>query len=76
MIYADLAATHIDTDAEAAFTYAGKALDQLSESWYATGYDRVQEVRHQLTGQQQHRQVRELEDRMRSMVAVNGQRSV
>ncbi|MDP9827308.1 helix-turn-helix domain-containing protein [Kineosporia succinea] len=76
VIYADLAATHIDTDAEAAFTYAGKALDQLSESWYATGYDRVQEVRHQLTGQQQHRQVRELEDRMRSMVAVNGQRSV
>ncbi|MBT0771247.1 helix-turn-helix transcriptional regulator [Kineosporia sp. J2-2] len=68
VIYADLAATHIDDDAEAACTYAGQALDQLSESWYATGYDRVQQVRRQLTSSQQNRQVLELEERMRSMI--------
>jgi transcriptional regulator with XRE-family HTH domain len=76
VIYADLAATHIDNDPEAAATFAGQALDQLSESWYATGYDRVQQVRRQLTGSQQNRQVLELEERMRSVVTMEAQRSV
>jgi transcriptional regulator with XRE-family HTH domain len=68
VVLADLAASHVDDDLEAACGLTGQALDQLSTSWYATGYERVQAVRRQLTPHQQTRHVRELEDRIRSTV--------
>jgi hypothetical protein len=64
VVLADLAASHVDDDLEAACGLTTQALDQLSDSWYATGYERVQSVR-QLTPHQQTRHVRELEDRIR-----------
>ncbi|MFD5654662.1 transcriptional regulator [Streptomyces sp. NPDC127039] len=65
VVYGDLAAV------EAAFgnpreacAYAGQALDQLALTWYATGMDRVREVRRALTPHQHERCVRDLDDRL------------
>jgi transcriptional regulator with XRE-family HTH domain len=66
VILADLAATYIEEDVEAACALTTQALEQLGDTWYATGFERVQAVRKQLTPHHQNRQVRELEDRLRS----------
>jgi tetratricopeptide (TPR) repeat protein len=44
--------------------YACDALDQLARTWYATGMDRVREVRRALTDWQGEQCVRELDDRL------------
>ncbi|GGQ02436.1 transcriptional regulator [Streptomyces mutabilis] len=65
VVYGDLAAVEaLSGNAEAACEYAGKALDQLAVTWYATGMDRVREVRRALTAHQHERCVRELDDRL------------
>ena len=51
---------------EAACQYALQALDQLERTWYATGMDRVREVRRALAPHQQEQCVRELDDRLYS----------
>jgi transcriptional regulator with XRE-family HTH domain len=66
VLLADLAATHINDDLEAACALTTQALEQLGDTWYATGFERVQAVRKQLTPHHQNRQVRELEDRLRA----------
>jgi transcriptional regulator with XRE-family HTH domain len=75
VVLADLAASHVDDDLEAACGLTAQALDQLSDSWYATGYERVQSVRRQLTPHQQTRHVRELEDRIRTTSASGADHS-
>ncbi|MFV0135780.1 transcriptional regulator [Streptomyces sp. HMX87] len=65
VVYGDLAAVEAATgNTEAACEYAGQALDQLAATWYATGMDRVREVRRALTPHQHERCVRELDDRL------------
>jgi hypothetical protein len=49
---------------DAACDYAVQALDQLSLTWYATGMDRVREVRRKLTPWQGDACVRDLDDRL------------
>ncbi|MFF4588819.1 transcriptional regulator [Streptomyces sp. NPDC001388] len=65
VIYGDLAAVEAAAgDPERACDYACKALDQLTVTWYATGMDRVREVRRMLAPHQHQRCVRELDDRL------------
>ncbi|MFD8392187.1 transcriptional regulator [Streptomyces sp. NPDC059680] len=65
VIYGDLAAVEAASrDPERACEYAGKALDQLAVTWYATGMDRVREVRRALAPYQHERCVRDLDDRL------------
>lgn len=49
---------------EEACGYALRALDQLERTWYATGMDRVREVRRTLAPHQHERCVRDLDDRL------------
>lgn len=51
-------------DPDEACAYATRALDQLAETWYATGMDRVREVRRALSPWQGARCVRGLDDRL------------
>ncbi|MFC7882941.1 transcriptional regulator [Streptomyces sp. NPDC057376] len=65
VVYGDLAAVEAASgNPEGACSYAGQALDQLALTWYATGMDRVREVRRALTPHQQERCVRDLDDRL------------
>ncbi|SOD86306.1 transcriptional regulator [Streptomyces sp. Ag109_G2-15] len=65
VIYGDLAAVEVASgNPEQACGYAGQALDQLAITWYATGMDRVREVRRALTPHQHERCVRDLDDRL------------
>ncbi|MFH9584189.1 transcriptional regulator [Streptomyces luteogriseus] len=65
VVYGDLAAVEAASgNPEEACEYAGKALDQLALTWYATGMDRVREVRRALTPYQHERCVRDLDDRL------------
>ncbi|MFI5469989.1 helix-turn-helix transcriptional regulator [Streptomyces cacaoi] len=65
VVLGDLAAVEAAVgDAEAACAYAVRALDQLERTWYATGMDRVREVRRQLAPHQDEACVRELDDRL------------
>ncbi|MFG2117606.1 transcriptional regulator [Streptomyces sp. NPDC048710] len=65
VIYGDLAAVETASgNPEQACGYAGQALDQLAITWYATGMDRVREVRRALTPHQHERCVRDLDDRL------------
>jgi transcriptional regulator with XRE-family HTH domain len=65
VVLGDLAAVEAAAgDPEAACGYAVKALDQLERTWYATGMDRVREVRRALAPHQHERCVRELDDRL------------
>lgn len=66
VVLADLASSYVDDDLEAACGLTGQAVDQLSESWYATGYERIQGVRRQLSPHRTTRQVRELEERIKA----------
>ncbi|GGU73356.1 hypothetical protein GCM10010260_01300 [Streptomyces filipinensis] len=65
VIYGDLAAVEVASgNPEQACRYAGQALDQLAVTWYATGMDRVREVRRALAPYQHERCVRDLDDRL------------
>ncbi|MFI7366490.1 multiprotein-bridging factor 1 family protein [Streptomyces sp. NPDC050149] len=65
VVYGDLAA--VETTAgnpERACEYALQALDQLGITWYATGMDRIREVRRTLTPHQHEQCVRDLDERL------------
>lgn len=65
VILGDLAAVEAaDGNAEASCDYASRALDQLATHWYATGMDRIREVRRALTAWQHEPCVRTLDDRL------------
>ncbi|MFC8099989.1 transcriptional regulator [Streptomyces sp. NPDC057363] len=65
VVYGDLAAVEAASgNPDEACAYAGQALDQLAVTWYATGMDRVREVRRALTPHQHERCVRDLDDRL------------
>ncbi|MFE6481431.1 transcriptional regulator [Streptomyces sp. NPDC057757] len=65
VVFGDLAAVEAASgNPEQACGYAGQALDQLALTWYATGMDRVREVRRALAPHQQERCVRQLDDRL------------
>lgn len=65
VVYGDLAAVEAAAgNPEEACEYAFRALDQLTMTWYATGMDRVREVRRALTPWQHERCVRDLDDRL------------
>lgn len=65
VVLGDLAAVEVaDSNPQQACTYAGQALDQLALTWYATGMDRVREVRRTLAPWQNEQCVRDLDDRL------------
>lgn len=65
VVLGDLAAVEAAAgDPDAACGYAVRALDQLERTWYATGMDRVREVRQALTPHQHQPCVRELDERL------------
>jgi hypothetical protein len=65
VVYGDLAAVEAASgNPEEACKYTGLALDQLAITWYATGMDRVREVRRALTPHQNECCVRDLDDRL------------
>ncbi|MGW1227628.1 helix-turn-helix domain-containing protein [Streptomyces sp. NPDC001478] len=65
VVLADLAAVEaVARDPEQACAYARRALDQLEITWYATGMERVREVRRALAAYQDEQCVRELDDRL------------
>lgn len=65
VILGDLAAVEVaDGRPEAACAYAVRALELLATAWYATGMDRVREVRRALAPWQHERCVRDLDDRL------------
>ncbi|MGK5551703.1 transcriptional regulator [Actinomadura kijaniata] len=65
VILADLAAVEVaHRKPEAACAYAEQALDQLAITWYATGMDRVHEVRRALQPWADSEHVRRLDDRL------------
>lgn len=65
VVLGDLAAVEAAAgDPDAACQYAVRALDQLKRTWYATGMDRVCEVRQTLAAHQGKQCVRELDERL------------
>ncbi|MFE3250953.1 multiprotein-bridging factor 1 family protein [Streptomyces sp. NPDC059209] len=65
VILGDLAMVEAtDGRPEEACTYASQALDQLEITWYATGMERVKEVRRRLQPHQHQRCVLRLEDQL------------
>ncbi|MBT2383548.1 lipopolysaccharide assembly protein LapB [Streptomyces sp. ISL-11] len=67
VILGDLAAVEAAAgDPEKACAYACQALEQLGTTWYATGMDRVRDVRRSLAAWQHEPCVRDLDDRLYS----------
>ncbi|WP_406169594.1 transcriptional regulator [Streptomyces sp. NBC_00996] len=65
VVFGDLAAVEAASgNPGQACEYVGRALDQLALTWYATGMDRVREVRRALTPHQHEPCVRDLDDRL------------
>ncbi|MET7616703.1 transcriptional regulator [Streptomyces sp. NPDC005408] len=65
VVLGDLAAVEAaDGKPEEACRYAIMALDQLAITWYATGMDRIREVRRTLAPRQNEQCVRDLDDRL------------
>ncbi|MGM9384182.1 helix-turn-helix transcriptional regulator [Streptomyces antibioticus] len=65
VVLGDLAAVEAaDGNPEEACAYALRALDELERTWYATGMDRVREVRRVLAPHQHKACVRDLDDRL------------
>ena len=65
MILADLAAVEVTAeDVVAACARAVEALDALTDLWYATGMERIRQVRRSLRPWQDHDCVRRLDDRL------------
>jgi hypothetical protein len=68
VVLADIASTYLQDDLEASCAFSEQALDQLQESWYATAFERIQSVYRQLAPHQRAHQVRELRDRIQSVL--------
>lgn len=65
VVLGDLAAVEAAAGApDAACEFAVRALDQLERTWYATGMDRVRDVRQALTAHQHEQCVRDLDERL------------
>ena len=65
VILADLAAVEVAAeDVAAACARAVEALDALADLWYATGMERIRQVRRSLRPWQDHDCVRQLDDRL------------
>jgi hypothetical protein len=65
VVFGDLAAVEAASgNPDQACDYAGRVLDQLALTWYATGMDRVREVRRSLAPHQNEPCVRDLDDRL------------
>ncbi|MBQ1117180.1 helix-turn-helix transcriptional regulator [Streptomyces sp. C3-3] len=65
VVLGDLAAVEAAAgDVDAACQYAVRALDQLKRTWYATGMDRVRDVRQALVAHQHEQCVRDLDERL------------
>ncbi|MGW1432368.1 helix-turn-helix domain-containing protein [Streptomyces sp. NPDC001108] len=65
VVYGDLAAVEAAAgNLEEACAYACRALDQLEVTWYATGMDRVRDVRRTLAPHQHDQCVRDLDERL------------
>ncbi|WP_053726546.1 hypothetical protein [Streptomyces sp. WM6378] len=65
VVLGDLAAVEAAAgNPEEACRYASLALDQLTVTWYATGMDRIREVRRTLTPHQHEQCVRDLDDQL------------
>ncbi|MFC9029816.1 helix-turn-helix transcriptional regulator [Streptomyces arboris] len=65
VILGDLAAVEAAAGVpEAACEFAVRALDQLERTWYATGMDRVRDVRQALAAHQHEQCVRDLDERL------------
>ncbi|MFI9830821.1 helix-turn-helix transcriptional regulator [Streptomyces sp. NPDC051913] len=65
VVLGDLAAVEAASGRpEEACAYALRALDQLEKTWYATGMDRIREVRRSLAPHQHEGCVRDLDDRL------------
>jgi hypothetical protein len=65
VVFGDLAAVEAASGKPGqACEYVGRALDQLALTWYATGMDRVREVRRALAPHQHEPCVRDLDDRL------------
>ncbi|MFF4348863.1 transcriptional regulator [Streptomyces sp. NPDC001530] len=65
VVFGDLAAVEAASgNPQQACEYAARALDQLALTWYATGMDRVREVRRALIPNQREPCVRDLDDRL------------
>ncbi|GGO86510.1 helix-turn-helix domain-containing protein [Wenjunlia tyrosinilytica] len=65
IVLGDLAAVEAAAEnVEEACRWAGEALNQLSITWYATGMDRIRDVRKKLHQWRNEPSVRELDDRM------------
>ncbi|MFJ3084974.1 multiprotein-bridging factor 1 family protein [Streptomyces sp. NPDC086838] len=65
VVHGDLAAVEAAAgNPEAACEHARQALDQLAITWYATGMDRVREVRRALAPHQHEKCVRDLDERL------------
>jgi hypothetical protein len=65
VVLGDLAAVEAAAgNPEAACTYAARALDQLAANWYATGMERIREVRRALTPWQHEQCVRDLDEQL------------
>ncbi|RLL66670.1 transcriptional regulator [Streptomyces sp. Z26] len=65
VVLGDLAAVEVaDSNPQPACAFAGEALDQLALTWYATGMDRIREVRRALAPWQKEQCVRDLDDRL------------
>ncbi|MFF4185058.1 transcriptional regulator [Streptomyces sp. NPDC001691] len=65
VVLGDLAAVEVAAgNPEEACRYAWLALDQLAATWYATGMDRIREVRRTLTPHQHEQCVRDLDDKL------------
>lgn len=65
VILGDLAAVEVAAGApDAACDYALRGLDQLERTWYATGMDRIRDVRRSLTAHQHEPCVRALDERL------------
>jgi transcriptional regulator with XRE-family HTH domain len=72
VVLADLAATHIEEDLDTACRITGQALDQLRDSWYATGFERIQGIRRALEPYHDERPVRTLEEQIRDAASLSG----
>jgi hypothetical protein len=65
VLLGDLAAVEAaDSNPQESCTYAVRALEQLAVTWYATGMERVREVRRALTPWQHEPCLRDLDDRL------------
>lgn len=67
IVLADMADIHVRTkDIDEACTTLGRALENLDDHWYATGWDRIRQVRTNMDSHRDVRMVRDLDVRLHS----------